>query len=300
MPRAFFWPQWKGNPPIEGREDGDYLPDRLAEEAAKFIRDRRERPFFLYLSHYAVHIPLQAKKDYIAKYRGKAEPGQPQNNPIYAGMVQSIDDSVGRVMRTLEELGLADRTVVFFMSDNGGLSVREGPNTPATSNAPLRAGKGYLYEGGIREPWIVKWPGVVKPGTTCALPVTSIDFYPTILEMAGVKGDPRHRVDGESIVPLLRQTGGLARDAIYWHYPHYSNQGGKPGGAVRQGDHKLIEFYEDGRLELHNLREDIGETKDLAAAMPQRAAELRRKLDDWRQGVGAQMPTPKPRPGTQR
>jgi len=294
MPRAFFWPAWRNNPPIKGRRPGEYLPDRLSEEGVKFIEDSKDRPFFLYLSHYAVHIPIQAKKGYIAKYKKKVRPGQAQNNPIYAGMIQSIDDSVGRVMRKLEELQIADRTVIFFMSDNGGLSVREGPNTPATSNAPLRAGKGYLYEGGIREPWIVKWPGVVKPGSVCRVPVTSVDFYPTILEMAGVKGDPNHVVDGESIVPLLKHTGSLKRDAIYWHYPHYSNQGGKPGGAIRQGDEKLIEFYEDGRLELYNLREDIGETDNLAAKMPTKARELRKKLDAWRRAVGAQMPQRRP------
>jgi len=198
---------------------------------------------------------------------------------------------VGRVMRKLDELRIADRTVIFFTSDNGGLSVKEGPNTPATSNAPLRAGKGYLYEGGIREPLIIRWPGTAKAGSVCHVPVSSVDFYPTILEMTGL---PKQPVDGESLVPLLKQIGALKRDTLYWHYPHYSNQGGKPGGAVRRGDYKLIEFYEDGKLEMYNLKEDIGEKNDLAATMPGKVKEMQAILKQWRQGVNAQMPTPNP------
>jgi arylsulfatase A-like enzyme len=208
-------------------------------------------------------------------------------------MIESVDEGVGRLLRKLDELKLADRTVVVFFSDNGGLSVKEGPNTPATSNAPLRAGKGYLYEGGIREPLLVRWPAAVKAGSLCDVPVCSIDFFPTLLELAGVKETPPP-VDGVSLVPLLKQTGGLKREALYWHYPHYSNQGGKPGGAVRQGDYKLIEFFEDGAVELYNLKDDPGETNDLAARLPERARELRRKLADYRQAVNAQMPTPNP------
>src|SRR5262249_30634724 len=173
-----------------------------------------------------------------------------------------------------DDLRLSDRTVVFFTSDNGGLSVKEGPNTPSTSNAPLRAGKGYLYEGGIREPLIVRWPGAVKAGSMCAVPVSSVDYFPTILSMAGSQADPQQMVDGQNLVPLLRQTGAFHREAIYWHYPHYSNQGGKPGGAVRQGDFKLIEWYEDGKLELFNLKDDIGEHHDLAARMPEKTRAL--------------------------
>jgi len=209
-------------------------------------------------------------------------------------MVESVDDSVGRLMKKLDDLKIADRTVVFFFSDNGGLSVKEGPNTPATSNAPLRAGKGYLYEGGIREPMQVKWHGVVKPGSLCDVPVSSVDFYSTILDIAGGKAEPKQIIDGVSLVPLLKQTGEWKRDAIYWHYPHYSNQGGKPGGAVRAGDFKLIEFYEDGKLELYNLKEDIGEKKDLALKMPDKVKELHQMLKEWRKSVDAQMPTPNP------
>ena len=281
-------------PSMTARDDREYLTDRLTEEAERFIATNKDRPFFLYLAHYAVHIPLQAKSDVIAKYRAKAEPGPGQNNPVYAAMIESVDQGVGRILKKLEELGIADRTVVFFTSDNGGLSVREGPNTPATVNAPLRAGKGYLYEGGIREPLLIKWPGVTKPGSVSTVPVCSVDFYPTILAMADVKLQPGQVIDGVSLVPLLKQTGGLEREALYWHYPHYSNQGGKPGGAVRRGDLKLIEFYEDGKLELYNLRDDIGEANDLAAKMPEKAGELRQQLKDWRQSVNAQMPTPNP------
>jgi arylsulfatase A len=280
-------------PTLTARDDKEYLTDRLTEEAEKFMEQNKERPFFVYLSHYAVHIPLEAKKHLLAKYQAKAKPSDGQTNALYAAMVESVDDSVGRVMKKLEQLGIADRTVVFFTSDNGGLSVEEGPNTPATSNAPLRAGKGFLYEGGIREPLIVKWPGVTQPGSMCRIPVCSIDFFPTMLQMAGATADST-LVDGVSLVSLLRQTGEWKREALYWHYPHYSNQGGRPSGAIRQGDFKLIEFIEDGRRELYNLREDIGEKSDLAASMPGKAETLHAMLKTWRRSVSAQMPTPNP------
>jgi len=284
-PPSYFYP-YKISNITTGRE-GEYLTDRLTDEAVKFIERNKDKPFFLYLSHYAVHTPLQAKEAMIRKYEAKVRPDRPQKNPKYAAMVQSMDESVGRVMDKLDELGIADRTVVIFMSDNGGLAW-------VTSNTPLRAGKGTMYEGGIREPMIVRWPGVVKPGTVCDVPVTSVDFYPTILEIAGVKPDPKQLLDGKSIVPLLKQTGRLDRDAIYWHYPHYHPGGATPCGAVRKGDFKLIEFYEDGHVELYNLKDDIGEQHDLAAEMPEKAAELRKMLADWRKAVNAQMPTPNP------
>ncbi len=207
-------------------------------------------------------------------------------------MVESVDDSVGRILAKLDALGIADRTVVVFFSDNGGLWPY------STSNAPLRAGKGYLYEGGIREPLIVKWPGKVKPGVTCSTPVSSVDFFPTILEMAGV--ELSGNVDGKSLVPLLEQTGMIARAALYWHYPHYwSGNRVRPAGAVRAGDWKLIEYYEDMRVELFNLKDDLGEARDLAAENPTKAAELRAMFHDWRLAVDAQMPRPNPnyRPG---
>jgi arylsulfatase A len=293
-PPSYFFPYKNPNfsiPTLPGGREGEYLTDRLTEEAEKFIDQNKDKPFFLYLAHYAVHIPLQAKKDMISKSQAKAKPGDEQNNPIYAAMVESVDESVGRVMRKLDDLGIADRTVIFFTSDNGGLSVKEGPNTPSTSNAPLRAGKGYLYEGGIREPLIVRWPGTAKAGSVCNVPVSSVDFSPTILEMAGL---PVQQIDGVSLISLLKQAGGLKRDALYWHYPHYSNQGGKPGGAILKGDYKLIEFYEDGKLELYNLKDDIGEKTDLASKIPQKAKEMRDMLNEWRKAVDAQMPTPNP------
>jgi arylsulfatase A len=205
-----------------------------------------------------------------------------------------VDEGVGKLLRALDDLEVADRTVVIFTSDNGGLSVREGPNTPATSNAPLRAGKGYLYEGGIRVPLIVAWPGVTRPGSICEVPVSGQDLYPTILALAGVSPASGQVTDGESLVPLLEGEGALRRDALFWHYPHYSNQGGRPGGAVRRGDLKLIEWYEDGRAELYDLERDLGERRDLATEQPEEVARLRRMLAEWRESVGAQMPRPNP------
>jgi arylsulfatase A-like enzyme len=282
------------SPTLKFRE-GEYLTDRLTDEALAFVEKNRDRPFFLYLAHYAVHIPLQAKKDIVAKYQPRAKPGDPQTNPVYAAMVEGVDDSVGRLLKKLEELKIADRTVVIFTSDNGGLSVKEGPHTPATSNAPLQAGKGYLYEGGIREPLLVRWPGVTRPGSTCDVPISSVDYFPTILDMAGIEQDGRPAGDGVSLVPLLRgDEKSWKQRALYWHYPHYSNQGGKPGGAVRLGEYKLTEFYEDGKLELYNLKEDIGEKNDLAGRMPEKTKELHRLLKEWRSTVEAQMPTPNP------
>jgi arylsulfatase A-like enzyme len=296
-PPGYFYPYKNPSfsiPTLPGGAPGEYLTDRLTSEAEKFIAKNKDRPFFLYLAHYAVHIPLQAKKDLIARYRQRARPNRAQHNPVYAAMVASVDESVGRIVKKLADLKLADRTVILFTSDNGGLSVKEGPNTPATSNAPLRAGKGYLYEGGIREPLIIRWPRVTRPGSVCDVPVCSVDFFPTLLEIAGGKKDAGRSVDGVSLVPLLQKSGDLKRDALYWHYPHYSNQGGKPGGAVRRGDYKLIEFFEDGKLELYNLKEDPGEKTDLSARMPEKRKELHRLLSDWRKAVKAQMPTRNP------
>ena len=242
---------------MTARSADEYLTDRLTDEAVAFIERNRARPFFAYLPHYAVHIPLQAKPGILARYKAKPVGASTQSNPIYAAMLESLDEGVGRILKTLDELEIADRTVIVFTSDNGGLSVKEGPNTPATSNAPLRAGKGYLYEGGIRVPLIVRWPGKTRHGSVCEVPVSGQDLYPTVLDIAGVKPAPGQVIDGESLVPLLKGQGGLKRTALFWHYPHYSNQGGKPGGAVRQGDLKLIEYYEDGRRELYDLERTL-------------------------------------------
>ncbi len=219
-----------------------------------------------------------------------------QDNPIYAAMVESIDESVGNVLETLKRTGIDDDTIVFFFSDNGGLSVKEGKHTPATNNSPLRGGKGYLYEGGVREPCIVRWPGVTTPNSVCDTPVCSIDFFPTICEMARVDAPPTHGpIDGITIAPLLRDPKAqLERDALYWHYPHFSNQGGDPGAAIREGNWKLIERYEDGSLELYDLEHDIGETTNLARKLPDKTRDLHRKLREWLKDVNANMPRPNP------
>jgi arylsulfatase A-like enzyme len=304
-PSSYFSPY--GNPKLPDGPQGEHLDDRMAAESIKFLEHAGDKPFLLYHAFYSVHIPLQAKQDLIAKYEAKRkgvkgegplfrpegdrQARQVQEHAVYAAMIETMDRSVGRVLDALDRLGLADNTIVFFMSDNGGLSTAEGA---PTSNLPLRAGKGWLYEGGIREPMIVRWPGVAQPGSTSSTPVISTDFYPTILEMAGLPLRSARHVDGESMVPLLRQTGPAVQRAIYWHYPHYGNQGGSPGSAVRVGDWKLIEFFEDHRLELYNLQKDLGETHNLAAEQPEKAAELHRRLQAWRVAVGARMPTPNP------
>jgi len=207
-------------------------------------------------------------------------------------MVEAMDQAVGKVLDKLEELGLDKNTAVFFMSDNGGVSTG-GPT--CTSNLPLKAGKGWLYEGGIREPMIIKAPGITQAGTECSAPVTSTDFYPTILELAGLSAVPGQHVDGVSLVPLLKGADALDREAIYWHYPHYSGGlGGRPSSAVRSGDWKLIEFFEDNRVELYNLRDDLGEQNDLAQANPEKATELREMLHAWQKQIDAKFPTPNP------
>ena len=289
-PASYFWPYEGKTHTVPGLKAGgresEYLTDRLTDAAEAFVEQNKHKPFFLYFAHYAVHTPLQAKPAVLAKYKAKPPVGG-QKNPVYAAMIESVDDSVGRILRKLEALALSERTVVVFMSDNGGL----WPHS--TSNAPLRAGKGHPYEGGIREPLIIKWPGITQPGSTCDTPVSSIDFFPTFLDVAGLK--PQTQVDGRSLMPLLSQTGPLQRDALFWHYPHYwSGNLVRPSGAVRAGDWKLIEFYEDMRVELFNLKDDLGETHDLATARPEKTGELRALLHRWRLSVDAQMPPPNP------
>jgi arylsulfatase A-like enzyme len=294
-PASYFAPfrnaQGRFMPGLEQAADGEYLTDRLTAEAEKFIECNRARPFFLYLAHYAVHIPLRAKPGLAAKYPSNNKPGE-QNNPVYAAMIESVDEGVGRLLKKLADLRLSQDTVIIFTSDNGGLSVLEGPNTPATINAPLREGKGYLYEGGIRVPLLVKAPGIARAGQVCGVPVSSIDFFPTILELCGVKSEAR--VDGVSLAPVLRGDAYLPRNALYWHYPHYSNQGGRPGGAVRAGDYKLIEFYEHGRREIFDLKADGSESRNLIAQKPEVAKDLAGKLERWRQEVGARRTRPNP------
>ena len=300
-PLSYFAPYQRDGrfmPKLENAPAGEYLTDRLTTEAERFIEQNKDKPFFLYLPHYTVHIPLKAKAELIAKYRALPKPASGQNNPVYAAMIESMDDSIGRLTRKLEQLGLSDDTVFIFTADNGGLATPEGPDTPATTNAPLRAGKGYLYEGGIRVPLIVTWPKRIKAGSVNRTPVYSADLFATAVEIAGLKNTTG--VDGLSMLPLLTGRGSFKREALYWHYPHYSNQsinGGhldQPGAAIRQGDYKLIEFYQDNHVELYDLKRDLGEKNDLARRRPPVAEQMRKKLAAWRQSVGAQMLTPNP------
>jgi len=305
-PPSYFSPYHIPNLP-DGPK-GEYLNERLTEEALKFMdrAARQKNPFLLYFAEYAVHTPLQAKPDAIEKYQAKAaklanlgpefltdhghQVRRIQDHPVYGAMVESLDDSVGRVLTKLKELNLETNTIIIFTSDNGGLSTAEG--TP-TSNLPLRAGKGWGYEGGVREPLIVRWPGVTQPGSVNHGQVISTDYYPTILQMLGLPLCLAQHMDGVSIVPLFKG-GALPERPLFWHYPHYSDQGGPPHGAVRLGDFKLIEWYEDMHVELYDLKNDLGEQHDLAQENPAKAAKLTALLHDWRKQVDAQMPTPNP------
>lgn len=285
-----FFPHVRATPPVEAM-DGAYLADVLTARAEQFIAAHRDRPFVLYLSHYAVHIPLEAKSTLVEKYENKPKPAAGVNHPVYAAMVEHVDGSLGRIVEMLEKHALSDNTIVILFSDNGGLRRRfDGAGPVVTSNAPLRDEKGSLYEGGIRVPLIVRWPGVVEPGTLSHAPVSSVDIFPTMLEAAGLGEQIGESVDGESLLPLLAGSGRLDREAIFWHYPHYHHTA--PAGAVRHGDFKLIEFFEHSRLELYNLKEDIGERHNLAEKMPAKTAQLRTTLADWRESVRAKMPQP--------
>ncbi len=310
-PGGYFAP-WK-NPRLESGPDGQFLTERLADEAIKVLDEIKDGPFLLYLAYHTVHTPLQAPQDLIQKYERKAKQlgltsdgefgdeeqvwpvDQPrrvrirQQHATYAAMVESMDTHTGRVLDKLRELGLADNTVVCFFSDNGGLSTSEGS---PTSNLPLRGGKGWVYEGGIREPMIIKWPGVTPPGSVCDHPVVSMDFYPTLLQMAGLKLRPDQHLDGVSLVPLLKGEPFLAPRDLFWHYPHYANQGGFPGAAIREGDYKLIERFEDGRVHLYNLADDVGEQHDIAAEKPDLVNRLRETLHAWYDEVDARFLEP--------
>lgn len=267
---------------LKSRRKGEYLPDRLADEAITFLRANRDKPFFLALWNYTVHWPMEAPQPLLDKYAGKEGPGLKDTR--YGAMIDAMDAAVGRILTALDTLQLANHTLVIFTSDNGAYM-------GVADNRPLRLGKGYLYEGGIRVPLIVRWPGVVRAGSLCRKPVVSMDFYPTFLAAAGLKRDPATPLDGESLMPLLTEKGGLRRSEICFHYPNYAWHGrNRLGGAIRAGDYKLIEYYDDGAVELYNLAEDISETRDLSKRMTDTAAELRQKLDDWLRETDAQMP----------
>jgi arylsulfatase A-like enzyme len=294
-------------PNLENGPEGQYMTDRLAEEAESFIKQDHDSPFLLYFSFYNVHAPFCAPKPLVEKYTekrnstGVAEENRfrkselggkrlkfrdQQDHATYAAMVESMDQAVGRVLDAIKAKGIEDNTVVVFFSDNGGLSTSEGM---PTANTPLRAGKGWLYEGGIREPAIIKWPGVAKPTVSDAV-ITSMDFYPTILEMAGMKLRPDLHVDGRSLVPLLKNETQKVHDTTYFHYPHLSNQKGIPSSAIRKGDHKLIVFLNEGRRELYNLKDDIGESKNLAEEMPELTETMFDELQTWWKEVDARFP----------
>jgi arylsulfatase A-like enzyme len=279
---------------------GQYLADFLTDHAVDFIKRHRDQPFFLYLPHYAVHAPHQAKKELISKFKDKPPVGG-HKDPAYAAMIASVDESVGRVVATLDKLGLTENTLVIFSSDNGGVGgyQRAGLNKEGiTDNAPLKGGKGMLYEGGVRVPYIFRWKGKIAPGTKNTTPINSVDLYPTLVELAGAERPHDYTLDGESYAPLL--TGAkqeLTRDAIFWHFPGYLGASAgqwrtKPAGSVHAGDYKLIEFFEDGQQELYNLKDDIGEEHNRAKQNPEKVKELHAKLIAWQKKVGAKMPMP--------
>jgi arylsulfatase A-like enzyme len=315
-PASYFSPY--KNPRLADGPAGEFLPDRLADETIKLFADFKARgePFLLCHWFYSVHTPLQAPVALVEKYKAKAErlgvkpeftteeniyidnPAPHriranQSHTTYAAMVETMDTALGKMLAALDQLGLTENTLVIFTSDNGGLA---SAGAAPTSNAPFRAGKGWVYEGGIREPFLVRWPGVAKAGTTSAVPIISNDIYATALEAAGAKPQPGQIVDGRSLVALLTRGEAPQRDALYWHYPHYHGSGCFPGGAIRMGDWKLVERYEDGRVQLYDLSADIGERNDLAAVpgQRQRVAQMRAKLHDWYRETNAQFLVAKP------
>jgi len=272
---------------LDEGKPGEYLTDRLTDEAVKFIRDSRETPFFLYFPHYGVHTPIQANPQVTAKYERVAE-AERQGKPEYAAMVESIDDSVGRVMNTLKELKLDQNTVILFTSDNGGFY-------NATSNAPLRANKGAYYEGGIRVPLIIKWPGVAKAGHVVSTPVTSTDLFPTCLTAAGLPTLPNQHRDGLDLTPVLKGGDALSRECLFWHFPHYNEHPSSvPCSVIRKGPWKLIESFDPEGVELYHLYDDLSETQNLATERTDLVDELRRELEAWRQEVGAERMRPNP------
>ncbi|MCK8061625.1 MULTISPECIES: sulfatase [unclassified Fusibacter] len=299
---------------LENGPKGEFLNDRLTDEAIKLINKKDEKPFFLHLSHYAVHTPIEAKKEDINKFKIKAKkmglnkkktfqkgeyfPSDEkhrlrvkrrlvQSDAAYAGLVWNLDENIGRLIDALKRANQLENTVIFFTSDNGGLSTAEGS---PTCNAPLNEGKGWMYEGGVREPLIVSWPGRINPGSICRVPVTSPDFYPTILDIAGIALMPEQHQDGVSIKGLLLENESFEREAIYWHYPHYGNQGGTPGSSIRMSDWKLIKFYEDNRLELYNLKQDIGETINVYQENQEIGNHMLQLLEAWLEKVDGKIP----------
>ena len=301
-PATFRWPYrgpWSKNDPelryvpVGSGKSGDYLTDQLTDHALRIITQQKDRPFFLSLWFHTVHTPIEGKPDLVKRFE-KKPPGKIHSHAEYAAMLASLDENVGRVLRRLDDLKLTDRTVVILTSDNGGVdfSTAKSDNRPPTSNAPFRSGKGTLYEGGLRVPLIIRWPGRTQAGTECAAQVTSQDFFPTLADALGQTEVPRH--DGVSLLPLLNNPrASLNREALFWHYPHYYPRM-TPASAIRAGDWKLIQYYEDNRLELFNLKTDPAETKNLAASQSSKTKALRKKLDAWRKETDAKAPTKNP------
>jgi arylsulfatase A len=290
-PHGYFGPFPFRN--LGGYSGQDYLTEVLTTKMDEFLAEAAPKgPFFLYMAEYAVHIPLQEREALIEKYRRK-NGGKDEPDPVYAAMVESVDTALGNLRAKLEALGVADNTIIILTSDNGGVGFQGRRLHRIADNANLRAGKGFLYEGGIREPLIVYWPGVTKPGSVSDVPVIGMDFFPTMRAMAQAKASYGPG-DGLDLTGLLRGETTNKRETLYWHYPHYSDQGGTPGGAILEGDWKLIEFFEDGHLELYNLALDPGEQYNFASTFAEKAYALREKLANWRQSVGAVMTSPNP------
>lgn len=316
-PRNGYFSPWDF-PTLPDGPEGEYLTDALTDRAIELVRQRRDAPFFLNLCHYAVHTPIQAPKALVEKYRQKARrlkldqvdpivPGEHfatihkqdlrverrviQSDPTYAAMIENLDTNIGRLLQALEDEGIADDTLIIFTSDNGGLATAEGS---PTCNLPLAEGKGWCEEGGLRVCQLMRWPGVIPAGSSCDTPVTSTDFYPTVLEAAGLPPIPEQHCDGVSLLPMIRGESPCEREAIFWHYPHYSNQGGLPGAAIMAGDWKLIECFESGKARLYHLASDPSETTDLSSREPERCAQLRARLRAWQEEIEARFPEPNP------
>jgi arylsulfatase A-like enzyme len=297
-PTTFFYPysgsgtfgnEFRYVPHLELGSPDEYLTDRLTDEAIRIVERVHDQPFFLNMWWHTVHTPIEAPEEMVEPYRERLRPELNHQNATYAAMVESLDTNAGRLLAKLEELGIADRTVVVFTSDNGGF-INNNRGQVVTNNTPLRSGKGSLYEGGVRVPLMVRWPGVTPEGEVCRAPVSTIDFYPTLLEIAGLSGSADHNasVDGMSLVPILKKPdASLARDTLYWHYPHYYPTTA-PVSSIRQADWKLLHYYEDDRVELYNLADDLGEERNLASGRAEVAGKLRKKLDTILQDVDAQ------------
>lgn len=297
-PPSGYYPPHPRVPGLGDYEDDEYLTDTLSDRAESFVRENKERPWMLYLTHFAVHTPLHAKKEFVEKYENK-EPGELHDHVAMATMIQSVDEGVGQIVKALEETGTREKTIIVFFSDNGGYG-------PATDMAPLKGYKGTYYEGGIRVPFFVNWPGVVEAETTNETPITGVDLFPTFCDMLGVELPGDQSLDGVSLVPLFKgEKHNYADRSLFWHFPAYLQAYGKdaaaeqrdplfrarPCSVIRKGDWKLLEFFESGDLELYDLRSDIGEANDLSEKEPDKLSELKQELDDWREEIQADIPT---------